>query len=113
VEVREGTSEADLVPLDELKRLGLRFEAWKRDFKERMRETRAALRRADERDRDAEEDAAAIARDIASAKKALSSPRGDETFETWTEVEDARERERAPEKKRRGWGLKRALGLKR
>ena len=113
VEVREGTSEADLVPLDELKRLGLRFEAWKRDFKERMRETRAALRRADERDRDAEEDAAAIARDIASAKKALSSPRRDETFETWTEVEDARDLERAPEKKRRGWGLKRALGLKR
>ena len=108
VEVREGEAEADLVPLDELKRLGLRFESWKRDFKERLRETRAALRRADERDRDAEEDAAAIAREIASAKRALSSPRA--RGERRTEAEAI---SRAPEKKRRGWGLKRALGLKR
>jgi myosin-5 len=107
-EVREGVAEADLVPLAELRRLGARFESWKRDFKERLRETRAVLRRADERDADAEADAAAIARDVASAARVASSPRRDETG--WTEVEADK---RAPEKKRRGWGLKRALGLKR
>jgi myosin-5 len=113
VEVREGVAEADLVPLAELRRLGARFESWKRDFKERLRETRAVLRRADERDADAEADVAAIARDVASAviranSQVASSPRRDETG--WTEVEADK---RAPEKKRRGWGLKRALGLKR
>ena len=111
VEVREGVAEADLVPLAELRRLGARFESWKRDFKERLRETRGVLRRADERDADAEADVAAIARDVASAvlkSRVASSPRRDETG--WTEVEAEK---RAPEKKRRGWGLKRALGLKR
>ena len=108
VEVREGVAEADLVPLAELRRLGARFESWKRDYKERLRETRAVLRRADERDADAEADVAAIARDVASAMRVASSPRRDETG--WTEVEADK---RAPEKKRRGWGLKRALGLKR
>lgn len=111
VEVREGVAEADLVPLAELRRLGARFESWKRDFKERLRETRGVLRRADERDADAEADAEAIARDVASAvlkSRVASSPRRDETG--WTEVEADK---RAPEKKRRGWGLKRALGLKR
>ena len=108
VEVREGVAEADLVPLAELRRLGTRFESWKRDFKERLRETRAVLRRADERDADAEADVAAIARDVASAVRVASSPRRDENG--WTEVEADK---RAPEKKRRGWGLKRALGLKR
>ena len=108
MEVREGVAEADLVPLAELRRLGARFESWKRDYKERLRETRAVLRRADERDADAEADVAAIARDVASAMRVASSPRRDETG--WTEVEADK---RAPEKKRRGWGLKRALGLKR
>ena len=113
VEVREGASEADLVPLDELKRLGLRFESWKRDFKARLRETRAVLRRADERERDAEDDAAAVAREIKAAKSAerfASSPRGEDARRTEAEAEAPT---RAPEKKRRGWGLKRALGLKR
>ena len=40
VEVREGSSDADLDPDFELKNLGLRFENWKRDFKDRLRETR-------------------------------------------------------------------------
>ena len=113
VEVREGASEADLVPLDELKRLGLRFESWKRDFKARLRETRAVLRRADERERDAEDDAAAVAREIKAAKSAerfASSPRREDARRTEAEAEAPT---RAPEKKRRGWGLKRALGLKR
>ena len=47
VEVREGSSDADLDPNFELKNLGLRFENWKRDFKDRLRETRLMLKRLD------------------------------------------------------------------
>ena len=47
VEVREGSSTADMDPEFELKELGARFEAWRKDFKDRLKETRTLLKRLD------------------------------------------------------------------
>ena len=63
VEVKEGSSAADLDPDFELKSLGLRFENWKRDFKERLKETRVMLRRLDEATREAKAGAGKEARE--------------------------------------------------
>ncbi|XP_006841789.2 myosin-1 [Amborella trichopoda] len=43
VEVKSGHSEASLNPEDELRKLKLRFEGWKKDYKVRLRETKATL----------------------------------------------------------------------
>jgi myosin-5 len=121
VEVREGISDAAIDPHVELKRLGQRFQEWKVDFKEKIRETRAALRRADEFECDARADSAAAELEIRNAFNEKQHRWGDDDSrpdddDGWIDaVEDSLGRVSAPEKekKRKGWGLKRALGLKR
>lgn len=47
-EVKEGITEApDMDPVHELRNLQHRFEAWKRDFKQRLHETKHLIRRGD------------------------------------------------------------------
>ena len=114
VEVKEGSSAADLDPDFELKSLGLRFENWKRDFKERLKETRVMLRRLDEATREAKAGAGKEARegdeDADEGIPRGRAPAGEEEYERVDRRDAAEEREK---KKGRGWGLKRALGLKR
>jgi myosin-5 len=114
VEVKEGSSAADLDPDFELKSLGLRFENWKRDFKERLKETRVMLRRLDEATREEAVGAGkAKAREgdeDADEGRRRRAPAGEEEYERVDRGDAAEEREK---KKGRGWGLKRALGLKR
>ena len=94
VEVREGSSAADMDPEFELKELGARFEAWRKDFKDRLMETRTLLKRLDKfEERYGEYDAAY-------------------EHEAWMEDKenDPYGVDGRPKKFR--WGIKRALGLK-
>jgi myosin-5 len=43
VEVRAGQSASNMNPDEELRRLKLKFETWKKDYKVRLRETKARL----------------------------------------------------------------------
>jgi myosin-5 len=43
VEVKSGVTEANLNPEEELRKLKLRFDAWKKDFKLRLRDTKVVL----------------------------------------------------------------------
>ncbi len=45
VEVKSGVTEASLNPEEELRKLKARFDTWKKDFKERMRDTRLVLQK--------------------------------------------------------------------
>ena len=94
VEVREGSSAADMDPEFELKELGARFEAWRKDFKDRLKETRTLLKQLDKfEERYGEYDAAY-------------------EHEAWMEDKenDPYGVDGRPKKFR--WGIKRALGLK-
>ena len=117
VEVREGSSDADLDPDFELKNLGLRFENWKRDFKDRLRETRLMLKRLDKLENgiggdDAFDDAYAYGYREDDAYPSREDAYGDEEEEE-NDYERVDARDRGKEPKKRRWGLKRVLGLKR
>ena len=117
VEVREGSSDADLDPDFELKNLGLRFENWKRDFKDRLRETRLMLKRLDKLENgiggdDAFDDAYAYGYREDDAYPSREDAYGDEEEEE-NDYERVDARDRGKETKKRRWGLKRVLGLKR
>lgn len=43
IEVKSGLTEANLNPEEELRKLKVRFDTWRRDFKARLRETRLVL----------------------------------------------------------------------
>ena len=43
VEVKSGVTEANLNPEEELRKLKMRFDVWKKDFKARLRETKVVL----------------------------------------------------------------------
>ncbi|KAF9611830.1 hypothetical protein IFM89_035815 [Coptis chinensis] len=45
IEVKSGQSASTLNPTDELRKLRLNFEAWKKDYKTKLRETKAALQK--------------------------------------------------------------------
>ena len=113
VEVREGSSDADLDPDFELKNLGLRFENWKRDFKDRLRETRLMLKRLDKLENGTGgDDAFAYGYRDDDAYPSREDAYGDEEEEE-NEYEHVDARDRGKEPKKRRWGLKRVLGLKR
>ena len=112
VEVREGSSDADLDPNFELKNLGLRFENWKRDFKDRLRETRLMLKRLDKLENgiggdDAFDDAYAYGYREDDAYPSREDAYGDEEEEE-NDYERVDARDRGKEPKKRRWGLKRA-----
>ena len=94
VEVREGSSDADMDPEFELRELGARFETWKRDFKDRLKETRALLKQLDKFEEKYGEYGAYGDGAWAHDDKENAVPHGAER----------------PKKFR--WGIKRALGLK-
>lgn len=94
VEVREGSSDADMDPEFELRELGARFETWKRDFKDRLKETRTLLKQLDKFEEKYGEYGAYGDGAWAHDDKENAVPYGAER----------------PKKFR--WGIKRALGLK-
>ena len=94
VEVREGSSDADMDPEFELRELGARFETWKRDFKDRLKETRALLRQLDKFEEKYGEYGAYGDGAWAHDDKENAVPYG------------------AERRKKFRWGIKRALGLK-
>tara|TARA_B110000977_G_scaffold141862_1_gene179968 strand:- start:11034 stop:15224 length:4191 start_codon:yes stop_codon:yes gene_type:complete len=116
MEVKEGSSSAsDFDPYVELRRLGTRFDGWRREFRDRLKETKGALKRLDEFESDANADLVAAELEIANVRDRDGWGKYDGNDDDgWTDaVEDLYDRVVVPEKKKRGWGLKRALGLKR
>ena len=128
VEVKEGVSDADLDPDFELKSLGARFENWKKDFKDRLKETRAMLKkleRFDDFGDDAHGHGDGDVNTGANAPRAGPAPNDENAgfeFVPW-EVARKQTGKRAAgagdaagagagAEKKRGWGFKRALGLK-
>ena len=92
VEVKEGISNAELDPDFELKNLGLRFENWKKDFKERLKETRIMLKKLEKFD-------------TAYGHGAPAKYPGMENDFDHHAMDNGA-------KKSKGWGFKRLVGLK-
>jgi hypothetical protein len=102
VEVREGTSNAELDPDFELKNLGLRFENWKKDFKDRLKETRVMLKKLEKLETQPQQTGYGVPQGHGGAPAGY--PGIEQDFDQNGGGGDG--------KKSKGWGFKRMVGLK-